>query len=87
MRYALLFILTVSSLSSFAQQKDKPLKIQEQGSFAIGGSVTANSGTFDAISRTPEGQTFHGDHAYVFYQIPVKARQYPLVMWHGYGQF
>lgn len=87
MRYALLFILTASSLSSFAQQKDKPLKIQEQGSFAIGGSVTANSGTFDAISRTPEGQTFHGDHAYVFYQIPVKARTYPLVMWHGYGQF
>jgi hypothetical protein len=29
----------------------------------------------------------HGDHAYVFYQIPVKARQLPLVMWHGIGQF
>ena len=87
MRNALLFILTVISLTSYAQQKEKPLKIQEQGSFAVGGSVKANPGTFDAISRTPEGQTFHGDHAYVFYQIPVKARQYPLVMWHGYGQF
>ena len=85
MRNALLFILTVISLNSLAQQK--PLKIQEQGSFAIGGSVKVNPGTFDAILRTPEGQTFHGDHAYVFYQIPVKARQYPLVMWHGYGQF
>ena len=87
MRNALLFILTVISLTSYAQQKEKPLKIQEQGSFAVGGSVKANPGTFDAISRTPEGQTFHGDHAYVFYQIPVKAHQYPLVMWHGYGQF
>jgi len=85
MRNALLFILTVISLNSLAQQK--PLKIQEQGSFAVGGSVKANPGTFDAISRTPEGQTFHGDHAYVFYQIPVKARTYPLVLWHGYGQF
>jgi len=85
LRFALLFILTVISLTSLAQQK--PLKIQEQGSFAIGGSVKANPGTFDAILRTPEGQTFHGDHAYVFYQIPVKARQYPLIMWHGYGQF
>lgn len=85
MRNALMFILTVISLTSLAQQK--PLKIQEQGSFAIGGSVKVNPGTFDAILRTPEGQTFHGDHAYVFYQIPVKARQYPLIMWHGYGQF
>ena len=85
MRNALLFILTVISLTSYAQQK--PLKIQEQGSFAVGGSVKVNPGTFDAILRTPEGQTFHGDHAYVFYQIPVKARQYPLIMWHGYGQF
>ena len=85
MRNALIFIVTVISLNSLAQQK--PLKIQEQGSFAIGGSVKVNSGTFDAILRTPEGQTYHGDHAYVFYQIPVKARQYPLIMWHGYGQF
>ena len=39
------------------------------------------------IERTPEGQSLHGDHAYVFYQIPAKARKLPLVMWHGYGQF
>ena len=75
MRNTLIVILTVISLNSLAQQK--PMKIQEQGSFAIGGSVKSNPGTFDAILRTPEGQTFHGDHAYVFYQIPVKARQYP----------
>jgi hypothetical protein len=39
------------------------------------------------MATTPEGQTFHGDHAYVFYQIPVKARKLPLVFWHGIGQF
>jgi hypothetical protein len=36
---------------------------------------------------TPDGQTIHGDHAYVQYQIPVGARKYPIVMWHGGGQF
>jgi hypothetical protein len=67
--------------------KHTPLIIHEQGSFAIGGSVITNSGTFDPIKMTPEGQTFHGDHAYVFYQIPEKARKWPLVFWHGLGQF
>jgi hypothetical protein len=61
--------------------------IQEQGSFAVGGTVKTNSGTFDAINRSPAGQTLHGDHAYVFYQIPVSARKLPLVFWHGIGQF
>lgn len=87
LRSGSLLLLALISLTSSAQKLQKPLKIQEQGSFAVGGSVLTNPGTFDAISRTPEGQTFHGDHAYVFYQIPVKARNYPLVMWHGYGQF
>ena len=61
--------------------------INEQGSFAIGGTLISNPGTFDPYNPTPAGQTFHGDHAYVFYQIPAKARKYPLVMWHGFGQF
>jgi alkylhydroperoxidase/carboxymuconolactone decarboxylase family protein YurZ len=64
-----------------------PLIIQEQGSFAVGGTVISNSGTFDPYKPTPEGQTFHGDHAYVFYQVPVNARKLPLVLWHGFGQF
>ena len=65
----------------------KPLLVQEQGSFAVGGTVIRNPGTFDSIKRTPEGQTLHGDHAYVFYQIPVDARKYPLVFLHGATQF
>jgi hypothetical protein len=63
-----------------------PLVIQEQGSFAVGGSVITNAGTFNVLKPSPEGQTYHGDHAYVFYQVPVNARPLPLVMWHGAGQ-
>lgn len=64
-----------------------PLIIQEQGSYAVGGSVIRNPGAFDPITRTPDGQTLHGDHAYVFYQIPVNARKLPLIFLHGAGQF
>lgn len=64
-----------------------PLVIQAQGSFAAGGSVVQSPGTFDPLRPTPAGQTLHGDHARVFYQVPVNARQLPLVMWHGFGQF
>lgn len=67
--------------------KPGPLMIQEQGSFAVGGTVMTNAGTFDAINRSASGQTLHGDHAYVFYQVPVHARKLPLVLWHGIGQF
>jgi pimeloyl-ACP methyl ester carboxylesterase len=64
-----------------------PLMIQEQGSFAVGGTVTRTPGVPDPTRPGPEGQTLHGDHARVFYQVPVNARKLPLVMWHGFGQF
>ena len=70
-----------------------PLVIQEQGSFLVGGSVVRAPGTFDPIAQgaytptpDPRGQTLHGDHAYVFYQVPANARRLPLVFWHGHGQ-
>jgi len=70
------------------QGKSAPLIIQEQGSFAAGGQVAIAPGTFDPRKpMDPSGQTFHGDHAYAFYQIPVNARKLPIVMWHGAGQF
>jgi hypothetical protein len=65
----------------------KPLIIQEQGSFAAGGNMISNPGTFNPYKPSPDGQTLRGDHAYVFYQVPVKPRKYPLIMWHGFGQF
>jgi len=88
---ALMLILVSMSASSCAvidaNGKPAPLVIQEQGSFAVGGTVVTNPGTFDPVKMSPEGQTFHGDHAYVSYQIPVNARKLPLVLWHGFGQF
>ncbi|MGL4208176.1 MAG: alpha/beta hydrolase [Candidatus Adiutrix sp.] len=64
----------------------KPLNIQEQGSFAVGGTVIKTEGVFDPRSPfEPAGQTLHGDHAYVFYQKPVAARTLPLVFLHGAG--
>ncbi|MES2645322.1 MAG: alpha/beta fold hydrolase [Bacteroidota bacterium] len=71
-----------------------PLQIKEQGSFAVGGTVIKAPGIFDPIkhgaynpaNQASEGQTLHGDHAYVSYQVPVNARKLPMVFWHGYGQ-
>jgi hypothetical protein len=77
----------VSASAQNTSEKPGALMIQEQGSFAIGGTVMTNSGTYDASNRSPVGQTLHGNHAYVFYQIPVRARKLPLVLWHGIGQF
>ena len=93
---ALLLIAVAVFTSASAQDRSKPgpLTIQGQGSFAVGGSVTTAPGTFDPIKQgafnpagpDPAGQTLHGDHAYVFYQVPVNARKLPLVFWHGHGQ-
>lgn len=72
---------------SMASDERKPLVIQRQGSFAVGGTVTTHPGTFNPNKPGPEGQTLHGDHAYVSYQIPVRPRRLPLVFLHGAGQF
>jgi pimeloyl-ACP methyl ester carboxylesterase len=81
-------IVSISIMSTVTVRgQKKPLVIEDQGSFAVGGTVITNPGAFDPIKRTPDGQTLHGDHAYVFYQVPVDARKYPLIFWHGIGQF
>jgi len=80
----------LASAGAMAQQANaaEPLVIQEQGSFAAGGTVLMEPGTFDPRSpANPAGQTFRGDHLYAFYQIPVDAHELPIVMWHGFGQF
>lgn len=89
---AFVFMTACASLKDGSGRE--PLVIQEQGSFAVGGRVVTAPGTFDPIkhgafnptNQASEGQTLHGDHAYVFYQIPTKANELPLVFWHGYGQ-
>jgi len=66
---------------------DSPLRIKEQSSFAAGGTIATAPGIFDPRKPlAPEGQTFRGDHARAFYQVPVHARPLPIVMWHGAGQ-
>ncbi len=60
-----------------------PLVLSEQGSFAVGGTVVTSAGIYDSDSQGPEGQTLHGDHAQVYYQVPEGARQLPLVFLHG----
>jgi pimeloyl-ACP methyl ester carboxylesterase len=67
--------------------RPEALIITEQGSFAAGGTVITAAGTYDAKKPSSDGQTLHGDHAYVFYQVPASARKYPLVLLHGFGQF
>ena len=82
-----LAVMWCMSLAASSQPANAPLIIQEQGSFAVGGKVITNPGTFDPKHPTPSGQTLHGDHAYVFYQIPESRRKLPLVFLHGTGQF
>jgi Alpha/beta hydrolase family len=88
------FVIVLASIIApshvMAQEgpKPAPLVIQDQGSFAVGGTIATAPGTFDPLKPlNPAGQTYRGDHLYAFYQIPVNARRLPLVMWHGAGQF
>ena len=66
-----------------------PFVTGKLGSFLVGGTVIDSPGTFDPIAfpAPPAGQSAHGDHAYVQYFIPPNARAFPLVMWHGGGQY
>lgn len=85
----ILFLSLIMTFCTPVMIKDKvvPMVIQEQGSFAVGGTVIASPGTYNPYTWAPEGQTLHGDHAYITYQIPEKARKLPLVFWHGNMQF
>lgn len=88
-------LMLISSCTSTKESSStKPLVIEQQGSFAVGGTIVTEPGTFDPIkdgafnpaNQSAAGQTLHGDHAYIFYQIPKNARKLPLVFWHGHGQ-
>ncbi|WP_370850709.1 alpha/beta fold hydrolase [Megasphaera sp.] len=65
----------------------KPIVLETQGSFAIGGTAVKHDGTYsDQHFLEPQGQKAYGDHAYVFYQIPAQAKKYPIVFQHGGAQ-
>lgn len=75
-------LMTTNIFISSAGAMDKPVTIVDQGSFFAGGTVIQVEGNRDFYKPTkPEGQTLHGDHAYVFYQKPQNAHKYPLVFY------
>jgi hypothetical protein len=59
---ALVFAALSTSPLTHAAPGDaaKPLMIQEQGSFAVGGTVIQSPGTFDTSNPSSGGQTLHG---------------------------
>lgn len=74
-------------MTSKVDHAHAPLVIQEQGSFAVGGTMITSPGIYDPATQGPAGQTLRGDHAQVSYQVPVNPRKLPLVCLHGGGQF
>jgi len=81
-------MMSASLICNAAFAFNKPVTIQEQGSFMAGGKIITSSGNLNVTENFKDlsGNTLHGDHAYVFYQLPVKAKKYSLVFLHGWGQ-
>ena len=68
----------LSATASFGFQK--PVTIKEQGSFMAGGTVVTSPGEYkDSEPMNFDGETLHGDHAYVFYQKPVKTKKNSII--------
>ncbi|PAV38610.1 alpha/beta hydrolase [Megasphaera sp. ASD88] len=78
----------MASLAASPASAMKPVTIADQGSFMAGGTVVTAPGAYGGNTNplNQAGQTLHGDHAYVFYQIPAQAHNTALVFLHGYGQ-
>lgn len=75
MKKLLLSVVILASFTLTASYASSPIVIQEQGSFMVGGSTLTNEGEFvfsDLWNQS--GQTAYGDHAYVFWQKPVNAK-------------
>lgn len=84
---ALLAVLTLGALSACSTLSGNPsdgtLRIAKQGSFTVGGTVLTTPGVYENNRPSAQGQTFHGDHLYAFYQVPEQPRALPIVMLHG----
>ena len=77
-------LLASAPAAAQSAPKPEPLVMQDQGSFMVSGTVITAPGTFDPLKPLkPDGQTFHGDHLYAFYQVPQNSRTLPIVMLHG----
>lgn len=88
-RYSFALLAMAAFLAGLPQASawERPVAIEGQGSFMAGGKTVTAPGSYDGTKPTDfAGHTLHGDHAYVFWQKPVKAKKYGMVFLHGYGQ-
>jgi hypothetical protein len=61
----------LSACASASADDRGPLTVKDQGSMIAGGTVVTQPRTFDPYDpMKADGQTYHGDHVYAFYQIP-----------------
>lgn len=74
-RNLLLSSFVLASLAGTAAADDA-IRLKTMGSFFFGGTVTTQA----------DGSTFHGEHGYAQYYIPEKAKNLPVILWHGIGQ-
>ena len=80
-------LIAFGSFNFVDAANSKPIMIQEQGSFTVGGKYKERPGKFSQENFVAEdGQRAYGDFAYVEYQIPVRAKKLPLIFQHGGAQ-
>lgn len=82
-------LIIISSCAITSKNTNNYLVISKQGAFSAGGTVVKSPGSYNPLQPWYEqqgGQTRHGDHADIFYQIPVKPKKLAMVFLHGYGQ-
>lgn len=81
-------ISSESSVENSDNSQNNLMVIKEEGYFSAGGTVRTNSGEYVKGNQylSKDGQTVHGDHATVAYQIPENEKKYPMVFLHGVGQ-
>ena len=82
----ILCVAAALAATTAASAMSHPVMLEDQGSFFAGGVVKTAPGAYTGQPLDRSGETLHGDHAYVFYQKPVKAHQNALVFLHGAGQ-
>jgi len=71
MRLAAIAVLL--ALGCAAGAEGRPIQIERQGAFAVGGRIEGDEAT----------ASLHCDHGVVEYQIPPHARAVNLLMWHS----
>ena len=86
-KFLAVLVAVLIAFGSSGVEATKPIMIQEQGSFTVGGKYKERPGKFSQEKFVAEdGQRAYGDFAYVEYQKPVRAKKLPLIFQHGGAQ-